>query len=200
MSGILLAVKVNYWLRWDVMSKKYGDLFVYLFVMVYLAIMKDYITPQEVYKVSREGEVWRENGDIVSQRRTYLGGRSVWVGGRAVGLARVVLEAHGLPSPGPAFWAVHKDECRWNNHIDNLEWKDRGSVCLGSRQDEKKKWWHLGDEPALEDSRFHRVECNGREFGSVNAASRALKVHRCSISRALSTGREYKGMSFNYIK
>lgn len=99
-----------------------------------------------------------------------------------------------IPNPDKKPFVNHKDGDRSNNKVDNLEW------CTKT-ENERHKIYVLGHASGsmLPPKKIICVE-TGKEFESVSAAAREMKVSQGAISNALrDTWRVSCGMHWRYL-
>lgn len=146
--------------------------------------MKDIKGFEGLYAITREGKVWSyryqkymtpaDNGHGYLQINLW----DMYGNLKKKRIHRLVAEAF-LPNPDGKTDVNHKDNCRTNNHVDNLEWVSRKENCNqeNSRRHESKKR-----------TKIRCVE-TGEIYDNQAAASRATGIGRYNISNCI-TGKQ----------
>jgi len=164
---------------------------------------REYLTPTgRVYRVTAHGDVYREDGVQLASCRGYMGSVSYLLGGRRMGIARIVLSLYVSPPPSVGYVAIHRDRCSWNNHYSNLAWATPTERNLLGLRDRKNKHLLPPEVKRVEvsDPRRRPVVVDGFWYVSVGSAAKELGLRGDCVSRAARGCKNYKGMSFNYIK
>lgn len=144
-------------------------------------MMKDIKGYEGLYAITDDGRVWSYRTNRFMKPCDNGNGYlfvSLWLDGKKkkFKIHRLVGEAF-LPPPAPGETDIgHKDDCRWNNCVDNLQWMTRAENLdtPNFRQLNKHKQW----------TKIRCVE-TGEVFKSQAEAGREKNIHPYGINRVL---------------
>lgn len=131
------------------------------------------------YKVSENGDVKNQHGDIMKQYNHAEGYKRIRAKNGWYYVHRAVLEGF-LPTDNPSLVADHIDNDRTNNHIDNLRWVTRRQNTAKAGREGKLSVYDKYKPIIVIDTDGAKMM-----FPSQAKASRQLHIPDCSINKAL---------------
>lgn len=130
------------------------------------------------YEVSSLGRV-RRGGKILKPHLSDSGYERVRTP-RVLLIHKAVLEAFVCPAPSPSHEAAHKDGCRRNNRLDNLEWKLKKDNEADKRRHGTAPRCFTGHRRVEHVPRVLELAREGKSFTRI---AKETGLHRSSVSR-----------------
>lgn len=154
---------------------------------------------ESIYEISNYGKVRRKDSNYILKNQIKPNGYFyVTLSKNKVTkkkyIHRLVAEAF-LPNPKNLAQVNHKDGCKANNHINNLEWCTQQENLLHAKK-------HGLISPTIENLNHKlkpviRVE-DGKKFDSATMAAKEMKVSVSAIRKAILKGKNATSCGFHW--
>ena len=155
------------------------------------------------YLINELGEIQSPSGKILKQSLSNSGYKCINIKNKGYFTHRALAFAFIDKIEGKEF-VNHKDGCKSNNDLSNLEWctKSENTKHMYDLGIKKYKPLHYKGKFGYEHNRSKSITCitDEKVFGSMSEATRFYNLGGGSISWAIKNNKPIKGMHFQYNK